>query len=216
MTLIDNKTVSEVLERLEKFYDDSKTALNYETAHEMLVATILSAQCTDDRVNKVTKSLFKKYKGISDFANAKQSELEQDVRSTGFYRNKARNIIGASKLIEERFGGEVPNKMKDLLLLPGVARKTANVVLNNAFGIVEGVVVDTHVFRLSRRLGFSDEKYAEKVEKDLMKLVPKNKWGNISYWLIDHGRSVCKARKPLCSDCFLNDICPKNEVKTKK
>ncbi len=204
--------VTILLKRLNEGYGTAKTALVYRTPHEMLVATILSAQCTDERVNKVTAELFKKYSSVDDFANAQPEELEGDVRSTGFFRNKARNIIGASKMIVENFGGRVPDKMNELLKLPGVARKTANVVLHNAYGIVEGVVVDTHVGRLSRRLGLSKEENAEKVERDLMKLVPHKDWGNVSYLLIDHGRAVCKARKPRCEECFLHDICPRNGV----
>ncbi len=209
---MNKRDVAILLERLKEKYGTSRTALHYGAPHEMLVATILSAQCTDERVNKVTAELFKKYRSIDDFANARQEELEQDVRSTGFYRNKARNIIGACGMIMEKFGGRVPDKMDDLLKLPGVARKTANVVLHNAYGIVEGVVVDTHVGRLARRLGLSKETNAEKAERDLMKLVPRKDWGNVSYLLIDHGRAVCKARKPRCEECFLNDICPRKGV----
>jgi len=209
---MNNGDVAMLLERLKEEYGTSKTALHYRAPHEMLVATILSAQCTDERVNKVTAELFRKYRSVDDFANAEREELEQDVRSTGFYRNKARNIIGACAMINEKFGGRVPDKMDDLLKLPGVARKTANVVLHNAYGIVEGVVVDTHVGRLARRLGLSKETNAEKVERDLMKLVPKKDWGNFSYLLIDHGRALCKARKPNCAECFLNDICPRKGV----
>lgn len=209
---MNKEDVAILLKKLKKEYGTSKTALHFGAPHEMLVATILSAQCTDERVNKVTAELFKKYRSVSDFARAAQSELEQDVRSTGFYRNKAKNIIGACRMIMEKFSGRVPDKMEDLLKLPGVARKTANVVLHNAYGIVEGVVVDTHVGRLSRRLGLSAEENAEKVERDLMKLIPREDWGNISYLLIDHGRAVCKARKPKCDECFLNDICPRKGV----
>lgn len=201
-----------LLQRLKKKYGTAKTALQYATPHEMLVATILSAQCTDERVNKVTKDLFKKYRSVEDFAGAGRKALEKDIRPTGFFRNKARNIIGASKMIVERFDGRVPDKMEELLLLPGVARKTANVVLHNAYGIVEGIVVDTHVGRLARRLGLSREENAEKVERDLMKLIPRKDWGNVSYLLIDHGRAVCKARRPKCGECLLNDICPKRDL----
>lgn len=197
-----------ILDLLEENYPAAKTALNFSTPHQMLVATILSAQCTDKRVNMVTKELFIKYKSIEDFANAKQEDLEQDIRSTGFYRNKTKNIIASSKLIIDKFRGEIPSKMSELLELPGVARKTANVVLHNAYGIIEGVVVDTHVGRLSRRLGFSKQKSPEKVEQDLMKIVPKKDWANIAYWFIDHGRAVCKSQKPLCENCFLKKECP--------
>lgn len=209
---MEKDRVKILLQRLKKKYGTAKTALQYATPHEMLVATILSAQCTDERVNKVTKDLFKKYRSVEDFAGAGRKALEKDIRPTGFFRNKARNIIGASKMIVERFDGRVPDKMEELLLLPGVARKTANVVLHNAYGIVEGIVVDTHVGRLARRLGLSREENAEKVERDLMKLIPRKDWGNVSYLLIDHGRAVCKARRPKCGECLLNDICPKRDL----
>jgi endonuclease-3 len=205
---MDKKYLQELLRLLRKKYKNSKTALNYRTPHQMLVATILSAQCTDDRVNKVTKDLFNKYKNVDDFAKVKQSELEQDIRSTGFFRNKAKNIIGSAKVIVDEFNGKVPKKMGNILKLPGVARKTANVVLHNAYGIVDGVVVDTHVGRLSRRLGLSNQKNAEKVEQDLMAAIPKKDWANISYWLIDHGRAVCKSQKPVCNKCLLSKTCP--------
>lgn len=206
------KKIEHLLKLLRENYGKAETALNYNTPHEMLVATILSAQCTDERVNKVTKVLFKKYKTAQEFADASLEELEQDVRSTGFYRNKAKNIKAASKMIVDKFGGEVPKEMDALLSLPGVARKTANVVLHNAYGIVEGIVVDTHVGRLSRRLGLSKNIDAVKVEKDLMKVIPRKDWGNVSYWLIDHGRAVCKSQKPLCEMCFLKDVCPSAEM----
>lgn len=205
---MNKQKVQKILSILGGLYPGSGTALNFQTPHQMLVATILSAQCTDARVNMVTPGLFERYPDVESFAEAEQSELEQIIRSTGFYRNKAKNIIGASKMIVEKYGGEVPANMNDLLCLPGVARKTANVVLQNAFGIVEGVVVDTHVGRLAVRLGLSKEKTAEKIEMDLMKLVPKDKWADLSYLLIDHGRAVCKARKPDCAGCTLNRICP--------
>lgn len=205
---MSKKDVQHVLKMLKSEYGSSETALSYSTPHQMLVATILSAQCTDERVNKVTPGLFKKYKNVRDFAAAKQEELEQDVRSTGFFRNKAKNIIGASKKIVHDYKGAVPRKMSELLTLPGVARKTANVVLHNAYGIVDGIVVDTHVGRLARRLCWSKEKNAEKAEKDLMKIIPRDDWGNLAYLLIDHGRAVCNSRKPLCDKCVLKDLCP--------
>jgi len=198
----------EILRLLSEHYAQAKTALDFRTPHQMLVATILSAQCTDERVNKVTPGLFARYKFVEDFAVADLLDLERLVRSTGFYRNKARNIKASAEMIVKDFGGEVPRKMEELLLLPGVARKTANVVLHNAYGTSVGVVVDTHIGRLSRRLGFSKEKSPEKVERDLMKLVPRNDWANIGYWLIDHGRAVCKSQKPNCGECFLNELCP--------
>lgn len=204
---------NEVISRLQSLYPDAHCALNHSNAFELLIATILSAQCTDQRVNIVTSDLFRKYRGPQAFADAVQEDLEDDVRSTGFFRNKAKNIRGASDLILKEFDGEVPKTMDELLSLPGVARKTANVVLGNAFGIASGVVVDTHVKRLSYRLGLTIQKTPEKVEKDLQKLVPKEHWVMFSHWLIFHGRQVCKARKPDCERCKLADICPKKGVK---
>ena len=193
---------------LKKAYPLAKTALNHESPLEMLVATILSAQCTDERVNKVTVELFKKYRTCRDYAGAKPEVLQKDIHSTGFYRNKAKNIQGACKVLIEEFGGVVPRTMDEILTLPGVARKTANVVLGNAYGVVEGIVVDTHVIRLAGRLGLTVEKDPAKIEKDLMKIVPRKDWRTISYLLIDHGRKVCKARKPDCGGCVLNKLCP--------
>ncbi len=203
---------TEVIKRLKVLYPDAHCALNHTSAFELLIATILSAQCTDERVNIVTADLFRKYRGPKDFVASEVDELEQDVRSTGFFRNKAKSIRGASERILEEFGGEVPQEMDKLLTLPGVARKTANVVLGNAFGIASGVVVDTHVKRLSFRLGLTTQTVPEKVEKDLQKLVPKEDWVMFSHWLIFHGRQVCKARKPNCEECTMADICPKKGV----
>lgn len=205
---LSRKKLPEMMRLLRKTYPAAKTALDFKTPIQMLVSTILSAQCTDVRVNKVTPALFRKYKTAEDFAKAKQPELQALIRSTGFYRNKAKNIQGAARVIEDRFDGKVPRSMDEMLLLPGVARKTANVVLHNAYGIVVGVVVDTHVGRLARRLGLTVQKDAAKVEKDLMAIVPKKDWANISYWLIDHGRAVCKSQKPNCGTCVLQKICP--------
>lgn len=202
------KMFPEMLKLLRKSYPAAHTALHFKTPIQMLVSTILSAQCTDVRVNKVTPALFAKYKTAADFAKSKQPELQALIRSTGFYRNKAKNIQGAAKVIIEKFDGKVPRTMPEILELPGVARKTANVVLHNAYGIVEGVVVDTHVGRLARRLGLTKETNAEKVEKDLMKIVPRKSWADISYFLIDHGRAVCKSVKPNCSACVLQKLCP--------
>lgn len=202
------KRVSKILSLLRKHYPDADIALTYKTPHQLLVATILSAQCTDERVNKVTPDLFKKYKSPKDFAEADISELEEMVRSTGFYRNKAKNIKASAEMIVEKFDGRVPKTMDELLELPGVARKTANVVLQSAYGVNVGVVVDTHVGRLSRRLGFTKQKNPEKVEQDLMELIPKKDWSNLAFWLIDHGRAICKSQKPLCDECFLNKVCP--------
>jgi len=202
------KRSAEIIKRLKKAYPDAHCALNHSNAFELLIATILSAQCTDVRVNIVTADLFRKYRGPQDFLDISQTELEKDILSTGFYRNKARNIQAACKRLVEVYGGKVPEKMEDLLTLGGVARKTANVVMGNAFGIASGVVVDTHVSRLSQRLGLTKHKDPQKIEKDLIELVPKKHWVMLPHWLIYHGRRVCHARKPKCPDCVLNDICP--------
>lgn len=202
------KLLEEYLPLLKKAYPSAKTALVYRTPLEMLVSTILSAQCTDERVNKVTAVLFKKYSSCEDYLNVPETELQNDIRSTGFFRNKARNIRGACRVLLDDFNGEVPHTMREILTLPGVARKTANVVLGNAFGVVDGVVVDTHVGRLAQRMGLSAEKAPEKIERDLMEIVPKKEWMLISYLLIEHGRKVCKAIKPACGECMLNKVCP--------
>ena len=196
-----------VLSRLKKNYFVKITALNFRNPFELLAATILSAQCTDKRVNIVTKSLFEKYRSVKDFASVKQSALEKDVFSTGFYRNKAKNIIASAKIILEKHGGKVPRTMKELVELPGVARKTANIVLSSGFGIVEGMAVDTHVKRLSFRIGLTQHKDPQKIEKDLMEIVPRKDWNKFSLLLIQHGREICSARKPNCAGCFLNDLC---------
>jgi endonuclease III len=198
----------EIIKRLRKAYPTAHCALNHSNAFELLIATILSAQCTDERVNIVTANLFRKYRGPADFAAAPQEELERDIHSTGFFRNKAKSIRAASQRIIDEFGGEVPQTMPEILTLAGVARKTANVVLGNAFGIRSGVVVDTHVSRLSQRLGLTQEKTPEKIELDLQALVPKKHWVMFSHWLIFHGRQICQARKPRCSECVLADQCP--------
>jgi len=200
--------VMKIIELLEIEYPKARTALHYTSPLEILVATILSAQCTDKRVNIVTKSLFKKYRSVEDYANADLVELEEDIRSTGFYKNKAKNIKNTSQLLVEKFDSHVPRTMSELLELPGVARKTANIVLSNAYGIIEGVAVDTHVLRLAQRLGFTENKNPDKIEKDLMEIVPKSHWKRITDLLIFHGRNVCMARKPKCSICSLNKICP--------
>jgi endonuclease-3 len=200
--------VLNIIDLLENQYPRAKTALHYSSPLEILIATILSAQCTDKRVNIVTKSLFKKYRTTEDYANADISELEQDIRSTGFYRNKAKNIKNAGQMMVEKFDSQVPNTMKEILELPGVARKTANIVLSNAYGVVEGIAVDTHVRRLSKRLGLTENKNPDKIEKDLMQIVPKSQWKRINNLLISHGRKICKARKPECYSCILNKICP--------
>ena len=208
-TELDKKArVPKIIELLEKDYPAAKTTLHYTKPLEMLIATILSAQCTDKRVNIVTKSLFKKYRTAEDYANTDSSELEQDIRSTGFFRNKAKNIKNTCRLLVEKYDSQVPRTMEELLELPGVARKTANIVLSNAYGIIEGVAVDTHVRRLAQRLGLTKNKYPNKIEADLMRNVPKSQWKRIADLLIFHGRNVCTARKPKCSLCSLNQVCP--------
>ena len=194
-------------ELLAKLYPEAHCALHHSNALQLLVATILSAQCTDERVNKVTKALFAKYRTPRDFAYANAAELEQDIRPTGFFRNKTKSILGAGKKIVEEFGGEVPRTMEQLLTLPGVARKTANVVLGTAFGIAVGVVVDTHVTRLAERLDLSRNTDAKKIEQDLIRVIPQNKWILFSHQLIWHGRKVCQARKPRCAECTLESLC---------
>ncbi|MCJ7544500.1 MAG: endonuclease III [Phycisphaerae bacterium] len=193
---------------LKKQYPQAATRLHHADPLQLLVATILAAQCTDDRVNKVTKELFARYRSAADFAAATQEELQEQVRTTGFFRNKAKNIRAACQRLVQAYGGQVPDTMDDLLSLPGVARKTANVVLGSAFGRNEGVVVDTHVIRLSGRLGFSKQTDPVKIEQDLMAIVPRGDWTVFSHLLIFHGRAVCTARKPRCGDCLINTLCP--------
>ncbi len=201
------RRVQEILRSLEKDYPDAKIALEYGNPLELLVATILSAQCTDERVNIVTRDLFRKYRSAGDYANARPEELENDIRSTGFFRNKAKSIRGACRLIVEKFGGRVPDTMEDLLELPGVARKTANVVLGAAFGKAEGIVVDTHVQRVARRLELTREEDPQKIELDLMRMIPRDRWIAFSHQMILHGRRICKARNPLCPMCSVEKIC---------
>lgn len=208
MRISKKKQADEVIRRLKAEYPDAHCALLHTSAFELLIATILSAQCTDERVNIVTSELFRKYRTPHDYLSVPQTELERDIHSTGFFRNKAKNIRAACQRIIEAFGGEVPMSMEELLTLGGVARKTANVVMGNAFGIASGVVVDTHVGRLARRLGLTRHESPEKVERDLAKLVPKEHWIMLPHWLIYHGRQVCKARNPNCEGCVLSDICP--------
>src|SRR5438045_1996881 len=195
--------MAEIIKRLKKAYPDAHCALDHTTPFELLIATILSAQCTDVRVNIVTADLFRKYRGPADYLRVSQAELERDIHSTGFFRNKAKNIQTACSRIIEDYGGEVPRTMEELLTLGGVARKTANVVLGNAFGIAAGVVVDTHVSRLSQRLGLTVNTTPEKIEHDLEILVPKKHWIMFPHWLIMHGRQICIARKPKCPECIL-------------
>jgi endonuclease-3 len=200
--------VQRIILLLENEFSNAKIALGHSNPLELLVATILSAQCTDERVNIVTKTLFKKYRRAEDYANADLKELEQDIRSTGFYHNKAKNIKQCCRLLVEKHHSQVPENMEELLELPGVARKTANIVLQNAFGVVEGIAVDTHVRRVSQRLGLTENKDPDKIERDLMGIVPKEKWARISDLFIFLGRCVCEARKPKCDACVLNKLCP--------
>ena len=202
------KRAGQVVRVLTKTYPNAKIALNYKNNIQLLVAVILSAQCTDKKVNEVTTSLFKKYKTAKDFANAKQAVFEKEIYQTGFYRAKAKNIIAACKKIEAEFGGRLPRAMAQTLTLPGVARKTANVVLGNAYDAVEGIAIDTHMIRLSQRLGFTKQTDPVKIEKDLMELFQKNQWFGLTYKLINHGRAICEAKKPKCDVCPLNKLCP--------
>ena len=206
------KKVETVLGLLKDEYPVIKTALTWENPVQLLVATILSAQCTDKRVNLVTKEIFKKYRTAQDFAEADPLTFEKEVHSTGFYHNKTKNIIGAAQLIIDNFGGTVPDSMEDLIKLPGVARKTANIVLSNAFEKLEGIAVDTHVKRLSYRLGVTKNRDPDKIEQDLMKITPRKEWSNLSHLLIFHGRAVCHARKPAHEKCVLYSLCPSKEI----
>jgi endonuclease-3 len=199
--------VGKILEGLDKLYPNATCALNHRSPWELLVATILSAQCTDVRVNQVTPGLFRKYPTITDFANVSQEELANDIRSTGFFNNKAKSVIGAAKKILSDFKGKVPQNIDDLLTVPGAARKTSNVVLGTAFGIASGVVVDTHVHRVSRRLDLTKQDDPVKIEQDLMKIIPKDRWILFSHQIIHHGRNLCIARKPRCGECLLDPIC---------
>lgn len=207
--------MNEILDILKVEHQDARIALNYTNPFELLIATILSAQCTDARVNIVTKPLFKKYKTPSDYKNIPQEQLEQDIYSTGFYKNKAKNIKGAAKKLVEQFNSEVPGTMEELLQLDGVGRKTANVVLGHCFGI-DGIVVDTHVSRLSNRFGFVNTTNAVKIEYELMELIPKEDWVMFTHYMIQHGRKICDARKPLCNDCVVKHLCPSANKFNKK
>ena len=208
------KRTRDIIRRLKRAYPDAKCSLNHTSPFELLVATILSAQCTDERVNIVTADLFRKYRGPQDYLNVSPRELEKDIQSTGFFRNKTKSIQGTSKMLLEEYGGGVPQSMDQLLELPGVARKTANVVLGNAFDIKSGVVVDTHVTRLSHRLGLSQEKDPTKIERDLAELVPKRDWVIFPHLMIAHGRKICRARNPLCDQCPVERLCPSSFLKT--
>ncbi len=204
--------VLEIINLLENVHPDAKLALKWSNPLELLIATVLSAQTTDERVNRVTESLFKRYRTAEDYANADLEELEHYIKSLTFYRAKAKNIKEACRIIIEEYNGEVPRTMKDLLRLPGVARKTANVVLSNAHGIMEGIIVDTHVKRLSQKLGLTREEDPEKIERDLMEIVPRDKWLRFADLLIFHGRRICTAKDPKCDECVLNKICPSSLV----
>jgi endonuclease-3 len=209
----DRKTrATEINQRLKNAYPDARVELDFTNAFELLIATILAAQSTDARVNIVTKSLFRKYPNAQAFANASQVEMETDVKQTGFFRNKARTVIACSKALVEKHGGEVPRTIEELVELPGVGRKTANVILGNAYGINAGFIVDTHVTRLSGRLGFSKHADPVDIEQDMMKLAPREEWTKFANRLILHGRSICVARKPLCDQCVVNDLCPSADL----
>jgi endonuclease-3 len=203
------KHAAAIVRLLRRHYPDAKCSLDFHTPLELLVATILSAQCTDERVNIVTKDLFRKYRSAADYANAPLAQLEKDIQSTGFFRNKAKSIQNCCRLLAEQYDGQVPRDIDRLVELPGIGRKTANVILGTAFGIASGVVVDTHVTRLSRRLGLSQQKDAEKIEKDLIEVIPSKEWVAFGHGIIQHGRRVCVARKPKCNVCPFSAICPK-------
>ena len=208
------KRTREIIRKLKRAYPGAKCSLNHSNAFELLIATILSAQCTDDRVNIVTADLFRKYRKPEDYLKVSPRELEKDIQSTGFFRNKTKSIQGTAKMLTETYGGEVPKTMDELLELPGVARKTANVVLGNAFDIKAGVVVDTHVTRLSHRLNLTQEKTAEKIEQGLIPIVPRKDWVIFPHLIIYHGRKTCKARNPQCAECVIENLCPSSFLKT--
>ncbi|MGH7534007.1 MAG: endonuclease III [Gemmatimonadales bacterium] len=209
---MEGRTGSTVFRRLRKAYPDARCALEHRNPYQLLCATILSAQCTDVRVNLVTPAFFQRYPTPLDLAQARAEEVEDIIRSTGFFRNKTRSLIGMAQALVADHGGEVPRTMEELRVLPGVGRKTANVVLGNAYGINEGITVDTHVMRLSRRLGFTREDDPVKIERELMPLFPRKDWAMLSHLLIFHGRQVCLARRPRCEACVLNDVCPSSTI----
>jgi len=202
------KLVSEIIQRLKKHYP-LRTALRWQNCWQLLVATILSAQCTDERVNKVTPLFFAKWPDPASLAKADLHEIEEVIRSTGFFRNKAKNLLATAKKLQAEHNGQVPSSMQELLALPGVARKTANIILGNCFGLQEGIAVDTHVKRIAYRLGLTQEKSPLKIEQDLMQIVPRSEWSNFNHLLVYFGREICKARKPECAKCILADICPR-------
>ncbi len=200
--------IAEIYKILEQKFPNAKIVLNYSNDWELLVAVVLSAQCTDKKVNEVTQKLFQKYPSLEDYTKANLQEFEKDIKSTGFYHHKAKNILAAAKMVQEKFGGKLPKTMVEITTLPGIARKSANVILGNAFGVVEGIAVDTHVCRISQRLGLTKNSDPVKIEKDLMQILPKEKWFKFTYLIIDFGRSICDAKKPWCSICPLNKLCP--------
>ena len=202
------KRIKKIIRLLQKAYPRSRTALRYRTPHQLLISTILSAQCTDRRVNQITPFLYGKYKSVSDFAEASRDTFEQEIRPAGFYKNKAKNIISACKRIIEEYGGKVPDSMEELITLPGVARKTANIVLSSCFRKAEGIAVDTHVRRLAGKLMLTKNSDPNKIEQDLMKIVPHEDWLDFNYMFVNHGRMVCRARKPLCDECVIRQLCP--------
>jgi endonuclease-3 len=202
-----------LVQRLREAYPDAHCSLDFASPFQLVIATILSAQCTDKRVNMVTPELFRRWPDAAALAGAKQSDLEAVIRSTGFFRAKAKSLLGCARALVDRHGGEVPRTIEELVRLPGVGRKTANVVLGTAFGIASGVVVDTHVGRISRRLGLTRAADAVRAERDLVRVVPRENWIQFSHWLIEHGRGVCSARRPICDDCSLLDLCPRVSVK---
>ena len=202
----------EIITRLSKAHPDAHVALNFTNPLECLVATILSAQCTDERVNMVTASLFTKYRTAEDYLKVPVEELAADIKPTGFFNQKTKSLRGACARIVDAYGGKVPNTMEDLITLPGVARKTANIVLGNSYGVVEGIAIDTHVRRVGERVGFTSEKDPDKIEQDLMRLIPRKRWFDFTYVIIDHGRGTCVARKPRCDECPVSDLCPSSLV----
>ena len=202
----------EIIKRLSKAHPDAHVALDFTNPLECLIATILSAQCTDERVNMVTATLFTKYRSAEDYLKVPVEELAADIKPTGFFNQKTKSLRGACARIVEAYGGKVPNTMEDLITLPGVARKTANIVLGNSYGVVEGIAVDTHVRRVGERLGFTSEKDPDKIEQDLMRLIPRKRWFDFTYVIIDHGRGTCVARKPRCDECPVSDLCPSSLV----
>jgi len=212
MKISIGKRAYNIIRLLQKEYPHNKIALKFSDPLELMVSTILSAQCTDERVNKVTKILFKKYKSVKDYANADFKEFQRDIKPTGFYKNKAKNIINASQQIIKRFNKKIPQTMQELTTLPGIGRKTANIILTFAFGKIEGIVVDTHVIRLSKRLGLSKNNNPAKIEQDLIEIIPKNYWKDFSSLIMEHGRKICLARRPFCKWCILKHICPSFKV----